>query len=249
MKIESNNTLAIKFYLETHFQEFNAQMLFALKKWTFQSELLGQNPYLLRAKKLRSAADLIEYLLDGYLFTLEEELIQQLLEGLAVFVCASVYGGKKTKTVGIDLEFEKDATYYFVSIKSGPNWGNSDQMSRMRQNFLSAAQTHLALFPNQTVTCVNGCCYGRDNKPQKEGYLKLCGQRFWTFISGDAELYYDLVEPLGYKAREKNEAFMEAYNQAKNLFTLEFLQGYCIDGKVDWKKILALNSGIDSPAR
>ncbi|GBE26604.1 modification methylase DpnIIB [bacterium BMS3Bbin03] len=46
--------------------------------------------------------------------------------------------------------------------------------------------------------------YGRDNKPDKGEYQKLCGQRFWTFLSGDDLLYTDIIEPLGHKAKEKN---------------------------------------------
>jgi type II restriction endonuclease EcoO109I-like protein len=41
----------------------------------------------------------------------------------------------------------------------------------------------------QNVVAVSGCCYGHENQPDKGDYLKLCGQRFWGFISGNRELY------------------------------------------------------------
>ena len=157
-----------------------------------------------------------------------------------------MYHGRKTKTIGIDLEFQRGNTYYFVSIKSGPNWGNSDQINRMRQNFANATAVLHSQQSDLEVICVNGCCYGRDNKPQKSGYLKLCGQRFWEFISGESELYTDIIEPLGYKAKEKNETFAKAYAQALNIFTLQFTQEYCVNGAIDWNKIVALNSGKES---
>ena len=31
---------------------------------------------------------------------------------------------------GIDLEFDKDGVRYIVTIKSGPNWGNSSQIGK-----------------------------------------------------------------------------------------------------------------------
>jgi hypothetical protein len=55
------------------------------------------------------------------------------LEQLAIFVNKKVYGGVKSSAEGIDLEFEKDNIKYIVTIKSGPNWGNSGQISKMKQ--------------------------------------------------------------------------------------------------------------------
>ena len=41
--------------------------------------------------------------------------------------------------------------------------------------------------------------------------LKLCGQKFWEFISGDDGIYTDIIEPLGHQAKDKNEQFMQEY--------------------------------------
>jgi len=86
---------------------------------------------------------------------------------------------------------------------------------------------------------------GSDNKFEKEEYLKLCGQRFWEFISENKNLYTDLIEPLGYKAKEKNEKFIEDYSQLINSFTFEFSKNFCADGKIDWEKLVRLNSAIE----
>jgi len=37
-------------------------------------------------------------------------------------------------------------------------------------------------YVEDNIVAVNGCCYGRDNRPDKGDYLKYCGQRFWEFI-------------------------------------------------------------------
>ena len=97
----------------------------------------------------------------------------------------------------------------------------------------------------EIIVAVNGCCYGRDNRPEKEEYLKLCGERFWEFISGNTNLYTDIIDPLGHKAKEKNEEFIEEYSCLINNFTFKFSAEFCVDGKIDWKKLVKYNSAIE----
>lgn len=140
------------------------------------------------------------------------------------------------------MEFSRDHTRYVVAIKSGPNWGNSSQIKKMIDNFKAAKKTLRTNASKVNVVAVNGCCYGRDNKPDKGDYLKLCGQSFWEFISGNPKLYINIIEPLGYKAKEKNDAYLESYNQIVNKFTGEFLKKFCDNGLVNWKRIVEFNS-------
>lgn len=94
------------------------------------------------------------------------------------------------------------------------------------------------------IKAVNGCCYGKDNKPDKGDHFKYCGQRFWEFISGDSNLYIEIIEPLGHKAKEKNDDFLQSYAQMINKFTREFTQDFCKDsGEIDWAKLVRFNSG------
>ena len=51
-----------------------------------------------------------------------------------------MYNGQKSSAEGIDLELEKENRKYIVSIKSGPNWGNSGQILQMRTNFRKAKE-------------------------------------------------------------------------------------------------------------
>lgn len=94
---------------------------------------------------------------------------------------------------------------------------------------------------------MNGCSYGITNKPEKAGYLKLAGQRFWEFISGEPQLYIDIIEPFGYQATERNADFLVAYSKMINRFTLEFAQDFCDEeGNIDWKKLVAFNSQMST---
>lgn len=119
----------------------------------------------------------------------------------------------------------------------------------MKDNFKKAKRILGTNILKTNIVAVNGCCYGRDNNPNKGEYLKFCGQRFWEFISGDERLYTEIIEPLGHKAKEKNEAFSKAYSQIINKFTLEFGKEFCDDGKINWKKLVEFNSSIDLTAK
>jgi len=190
-----------------------------------------------------TASDLVKGLLDAHLSSSEEGLFGGFLEGLAVFICTRTFNGRKSSSEGIDLEFEREHVRYIVSIKSGPNWGNSSQIRRMVDNFNRAKRVLRTNTSSLNVVAVNGCCYGKDDQPDKGEYLKLCGQRFWEFISGNELLYTDIIEPFGYKAKENNELFEQEYSKVINKFTLEFMQNFCdTEGQIIWQRIVQMNS-------
>lgn len=73
--------------------------------------------------------------------------------------------------------------------------------------------------------------------------MKLCGQRFWELISGDENLYIDIIKPIGYRAKQKNEEFLQAYANIVNRLTLEFAKNFCnSDGSINWEKLVKYNS-------
>jgi hypothetical protein len=202
---------------------------------------------LFRAKNQNTAHDLVKTILDAHLSSQEEGIFGGFLEELAIFICGKAYGGRKSSSEGIDLEFSKDKVTYIVSIKSGPNWGNSRQIARMKDDFKRAKRILGTNRSDAKVVAVNGCCYGKDEKPDKGDYLKLCGQRFWEFVSGDEDLYTEIIEPLGYKAKEKNDEFAEEYAKVVNKFTREFSGEYCDEkGSILWEKLVKFNSGKSS---
>jgi len=236
-------------YVEKHISIFHQRRLDYVQNRVDLLKILKQkNPYLFKAKNVLTAQDLIKGFLDAFLQSQEETLFGDFIEGLAIFVCDKVYGAKKSELMGVDLEFEKDGTIYIVEIKAGWNWGNSSQIRQLKINFESAKKM-LRVKTGKKVIAVNGCCFGKDNKPDKGGYLKLCGQRFWGLISGNEKLYIDIVEPIGYKAKQKNEEFTENYAQIVNKLTLEFSQKFCDDGKINWEKLVEYNSGFEKIAR
>lgn len=230
-------------YVEQNIGDFHSKRLEKLEKLNFKEILKRKNPYLYKAKNILTAQDLIKNLLDAFLQSQEETLFGDFMEGVAIFVCQMVFNGcKSQKLEGIDLEFVKNGIIYIVEIKSGPNWGNSSQIKRMKDNFQNAKAILESENQNAKVVAVNGCCYGIENKPNKGSYFKYCGQEFWEFISDDENLYIDIIEPLGHNAKEKNEEFLLAYARVINKFTLKFSQDFCEEGMINWKKIVEFNS-------
>lgn len=241
--MEKLNLSDVTQFVEQNIGVFHSKRIAGLNALKLKRVLEKKNPYLFKAKYLLTAPEIIKSLTDAYISSQEETIFGDWLEGLAIFINESVYKGRKSGIPGIDLEFDKEGTRYIVTIKSGPNWGNSSQVKKMQADFKTAQKTLRTSNSGIQIIAVNGCCYGRDNKPDKGDYFKYCGQRFWEFISGDSELYTKIVEPLGHQAREKNDEFMQSYAQIINKFNGEFTSTFCLtNGAIDWDKLVRLNS-------
>lgn len=230
-------------FVNVHIVDFHQRRIKSLEELQL-NKLLKKNPYLFRAKNITAAADLVKGLLEAFLSSSEEKLFGDFLENLAVFVAGKTCDGRKSTAPGVDLEFENNGIYYVVSVKSGPNWGNSSQQNRLEQDLQNAVkrvkQSHL----NINVQPVLGICYGKTATSYLRGYLKIVGQNFWYLISQNEQLYTDIIEPIGYQAKEHNEAFLQQKVLVFNRFTREFVNQYCDDrGDIDWVKLVEFNSG------
>ena len=128
-----NNQIAFD-YVSQHIDEFHAARIKSLERLRLKTVLKKKNPYLFRAKGIVEASDLIRNLVDAFISSNEETIFGDWLEQLAIYINGQVYGGIKSGIHGIDLEFDKDNVRYIVSIKSGPNWGNSSQGIRRSWN-------------------------------------------------------------------------------------------------------------------
>ena len=244
---KSFNLALIKSYVEDNIESFHQKRIDSLNNLNLKKILKRKNPYLFKAKNILTAEQIIKGILDAHISSSEETIFGNWLEGLAIFINSKVYKGRKSGIPNIDLEFENKNKKYIVSIKSSPNWGNSSQVKKLQNDFKSAMKTLRTSNSKLEIIAVNGCCYGKDSHPDKGDYFKYCGQKFWQFISNNKNLYCDIIEPLGYKAKEKNDTFMQLYTNIINKFTKEFIDIFCKNnGEINWGKIIIFNSGIDS---
>jgi hypothetical protein len=231
-------------YVESNISTFHEKRIKSLDSLKLSQVLKRKNPYLFKAKYTITSEQIIRGIVDAHISSNEETIFVDWLEGLAIFINQKVYDGWKSGIPNIDLEFDKDGIRYIVTIKSGPNWGNSSQISKMKADFKTAKKTLRTSNSQLNIVTINGCCYGRDNNPDKGDYYKFCGQEFWSFISGNESLYLDIIEPLGHKAREQNDEFQQSYAQMINKFTKQFSNDFCKDnGEIEWEKLVQFNSG------
>lgn len=230
-------------YVEENIEVFHEKRIQSLNNLRLSRILRRKNPYLYKAKNVLTADEIIRSIVDAHLSSSEEGIFGDWLEGLAIFINEKVYDGRKSGIPGVDLEFDYEDKRYIITIKSGPNWGNSSQIKRLKDDFRTAKKTLRTSNSQMNVVAVNGCCYGKDRNPDKGDYFKYCGQDFWQFISGEENLFVEIIEPLGFKAKEKNEAFMKSYAQMLNKFTKEFTTDYCEEtGEIDWERLVKFNS-------
>jgi len=234
-------------YVELHISEFHQNRLDKLKQVKLKAVIKSKNPYLYKAKNVSTANEIVESILSAYLSSSEEGVFGNWLERLAIYINDSVYSGRKAGIDGIDLDFDKDGKRYLVAIKSGPNWGNDSQIKKLVDQFNTARKRLATSGSNISVICVNGCCYGKSNEDSEYkangGYYKICGQRFWELISGESDLYTDLIKPIGHEAMSKNIIFKESYGNLVNRLTKEFLLDFCKEnGEIDWERLVKFNS-------
>ena len=237
-------------YVEENIGTFHEKRISSLDKLSLSKVLKRKNPYLFKAKYVLTSEQIVRGLVEAHISSNEETIFGDWLEGLAIFINSKVYGGIKSGIAGIDLEFDNDGKRFIVNIKSGPNWGNSSQIAKMISDFKTAKKTLRTSNSGINVVAINGCCYGRDNKPDKGDYFKYCGQLFWEFISGNTNLFIEIIEPLGHKAKQRNDEFLKSYSQMINQFTSEFGNVFCDkNGIIDWEKLVIFNSSKITPKK
>ena len=230
-------------FVEVQISDFHRRRAANVESLKLLGVLTAKNPYLFRAKNLESASDLVKALLDARLSSAEEGLFGGFMESLAVFVSEQKCGGTKSGITGIDIELVRKKVRYLIAVKSGKTWGNATQHKKLRENFITAVRV---IKQNQSAGEIQptlGICYGRFKTTNNGAYLHIGGQSFWNLISGESDFYMDIVEPIGYRAREFNDEFTEKRNHAWNRMVREFTEDFCLnDGSIDWHKIVSLVS-------
>lgn len=231
---------------------FYLRRLKELQSIRLSDVLRRKNPYLFKAKNLETPEQLSRGVVDAFLSSQEETLFGDLMESFAIHVAATLWNGHKSKRVGLDLEFERDRKYYIIEIKSGVNWGNSSQIKRMEDNFRNA-RIALREETDAEIVAVNGCIYGKVARPLKinaadanKSYFKYAGQDFWHFLSGDDNLFREIIKPIDEEAREKDTAFKRAYTAKINEMSVELGLNFLREGQIDWIKLVEFVSGRDA---
>ena len=232
----------VREYVNENIVDFHQRRIRSLEELELR-KLLTKNPYLFKAKNIATAGELVSGLLDAFLSSSEEKLFGDFLEHLAVFIAGKTCDGHKSTAPGIDLEFFNKGIHYVVSVKSGTSWGNSSQQKKLEEDLRNAVVRVRQSKRGANIQPVLGICYGKTRTSYVRGYLKVVGQNFWCLISDNKDLYTDIIEPIGHRAKEHNEAFLFEKSRVTNRFTKLFIDGFCEDtGAIDWVKLVEFNS-------
>ncbi|MCS7191133.1 MAG: PmeII family type II restriction endonuclease [Fimbriimonadales bacterium] len=216
-----------------------------LRTLRLKQVLRRKNPYLMRAIGLRTAAEVVEYLLQLHTQASDETIFgDAFVEPIAL----AVSRGRKSSAKGIDLEIETETAYKAIAVKSGPNIFNSSQTARMNDEFQelqNRLRQHLQRLGKQ-FDPILGCAYGkRNSEPTKQRrYRLVAGQAFWQEITGEPDFYLKLVRLMRDYPERQRAIYLEEWNKAVNRFTRDLLNEFATeDGELDWEKIVEFNSG------
>lgn len=230
-------------FIDQEVVEFHTARLNKINTLTL-SKLTNKNPYLFRAKDFENAADLISDMMAAFISSSDEKFFGDFLENLAYYVARMTYGATKPGTRGVDLQYEEGGIVYVVSIKSGPNWGNSSQHAQLATDLRTASNVirQSRLTPN--VETILGICYGKTKTVRhREGYLKVVGQSFWNMLTGQQDFYKHIMARVGHTADQFSEAYATARAMKRTQLVGTFTNKYCDEnGVIDWARLIEVNS-------
>jgi len=225
--------------------DFYRRRLQKLNDLRLADTLKKKNPYLFRAIGMEKASDIVERLLQAFMSSSEETIFgDAFFEPIVKAVCSGVAAGG----AGVDVVVETQDDYTVISVKSGPNWGNSSQVAKLRDDFMTASRVFANKKLKKQFRALLGHCYGRKcGQPSSRCmYTTKSGQAFWEEITGDSEFYLKLIRAMRDHPRANRVVYDKAWSSAVNRFTKEFLDGFSkSDGSIDWEKLVRFNSGKD----
>lgn len=174
--------------------DFHSRRLTALKSLDVSDLLKRKNPYLFRAKGIIGATDMIADLLTAHISSSDETIFgsvffEPICKHASKFIIAAARGS--------DFVLEAEDAYQAISLKSGPNAFNADQVSKLNDRFRemeNSLRATLRTLRKQFVP-IMGCAYGKGNLPpgKSRRYYKLAGQEFWERVTGDPNFYVKLL--------------------------------------------------------
>jgi Type II restriction endonuclease EcoO109I len=246
--VDAKLRLEIETFVRDNIVEFHRWRASNLNRIKLADLIGKKNPYLFRAKNLNVAGDLINAVLTARLSSAEEGVFGKFMEDVAIMVAEKTGRGQKSKGEGIDIELVLDGVRHLIAVKSGKNWGNAQSVAKQKQDFRRAVQVMKQSKLAGEVLPVLGICYGNFRTRHTGEFLHIGGQSFWHLLSGDTNLYVEIIEPLGHEAQRYDDEFKQHVANVTNRLTHEFTEQFCQpNGAIDWPKLVAAVSGNMQP--
>lgn len=200
--------------------------------------LRRKNPFLYRIRGCDTPQRLAEEVVNAVISSSEETMFGEVLEQVAISVARAARQGRKSSSEAIDIEWDEtvqNRVRVLVQVKSGPNWGNSEQRRRMIDSFRRATQAYRSNNPNGQVSCVEGCCYGKNLVQELGTHRKIVGMEFWKFISRWDQCSFAIMDLLGEFASNGLSRLKRETMQQLEQFLID--EDYVTDGLIDWQSL------------
>lgn len=232
----------IREYINGFLADFYQLRLETLAELTLD-KLLKRNPHPFSVKS-GLAGDLIEGLLEVFLLSQEEKILQDYWRGLAVLVAGQTCGGHQSVTPGVDLEFVNETVHYLMVIKPNLNWANLSQQKQLERILRDAVIRIRQSRSTLNIQPVLGIAHGNLKEHHQNGYMQVVGEGFWYLISEDHDLYTYIVELIRNGGKEYNNLFHKNKSAKLNLLTHQFTLRFCSDkGAISWPRVVEENRG------
>ena len=221
----------------------------ALNDLKLLNPIKRKNPYLYRAIGVSDASEIVEEILRAHVSSSDETIFgNDFFEPLAKWAAEQFYTEAQvivSDAEGVDITISGSEFVSPIAVKSGVNVFNASSKKKQGENFATLGRRLQKV--RKHFDPVVGYCYGRKKQSSKAtvNFKELAGQEFWEFITGEEDFYLRIVRLMEVKPIEHRPQFQEAFDNAKNRFTLEFLSLFSdpATGAINWDKLLEFNSG------
>ena len=202
--------------------------------------LQKKNPYLYSVCTAGDPSLYAEMVLDAYLSSSYETKIGSLLEEIAILICKHAKGGIKSSATGLDLEYIENNERKIIEVKSGSNWGNSDQRKALINNFKKAQKTLKQNDSKMKICCIEGICYGRSKIIYTGTHYKYVGYEFWKEISGWKSTAEYVIFTISRYA--KSGVKLDKKEAIGKILTILKDEGIIKYNKIVWEELLSLTN-------
>ena len=184
-------TPRIKEVIRSTLNAFRESVLQSIENITLAELQLKKNPYLLSSMCFNDE-DLIDRWLEAFVSSSAETKFGSILENIAKSACVD---GMKSSTSGVDIDVIRGNIRLFISVKSGPFWGNSQSTKEQGAAFKKAKRVVSQNDTTQQMKSVMGICYSKSRTSTNLSYadLKFTGQNFWYILSLQKDFFTELA--------------------------------------------------------
>lgn len=232
-----NVTVAI----EQSLFDFQTRRIEKLKDLSVRQLIRKKNPYLFVATGIDTPEDLVSNMVNAFLSSSEETIMgNSFFEPIAL----AASGGRKSNSIGIDIEIDIGNIRRLISVKSGTSVFNSNSKAKQDDSFRTASRILVA--SNVTPDCIVGYAYGNTKFRTSSKYLfrQLAGQQFWEFLTGEPYFYKELFQRILTGHQDYAAEYREVFIDSTERMTGEIRGALSDDsGKLDWEAYLSMNSG------